>query len=125
MTSKAATIDEYLAELPDDRRAAVSELRALILRIAPTTVEMMQYGMPVFGDLCAIASQKHYLAIYVCESEIVKAHAATLGKVNCGKGCVRFKRLSDLNLTAVESLLREVLKLRKQGIGPSCGRESV
>ena len=119
MQSEATTVSQYLKELPSDRRAALSELRALIHRVAPGTVEAMQYGMPVFGDLCAVASQKHYMALYVCQSELVKAHLAELGKVNCGKVCIRFKRLSDLNLSTVERLLRKVLKLRKAGIGPS------
>ena len=39
MISKAANISEYLEELPSDRRAALTELRALIHRIAPETVE--------------------------------------------------------------------------------------
>jgi uncharacterized protein YdhG (YjbR/CyaY superfamily) len=120
--SKAATISEYLEDLPPDRRSALNELRSLIHRVAPKTAEAMQYGLPAFGDLCAFASQKNYMALYVCESEIVKAHLAQLGKVSCGKGCIRFKRLSDLNLSAVESILRAILELRKQGIGPSCGR---
>jgi len=120
MQSKATTISEYMEELPLDRRAALSELRALIHRVAPKTVETMQYGLPAFGDLCALASQKNYMALYVCEGDIVKAHLAQLGKVSCGKGFIRFKRLTDLNLGAVESMLREILKLRKQGIGPSC-----
>jgi uncharacterized protein YdhG (YjbR/CyaY superfamily) len=122
MQSKATTIDEYLEELPSERRTALREMRALIHRVAPKTVEAMQYGLPAFGDLCALASQKNYMALYVCESDIVKAHLAQLGKVTCGKGCIRFKRLTDLNLNAVESILREILKLRKQGIGPSCSR---
>ena len=122
MQSKAATISEYLEELPPDRRSALNELRALIHRVAPKTVEAMQYGLPAFGDLCALASQKNYMALYVCESDIVKARLAQLGKVSCGKGCIRFKRLADLNLHAVESILREILELRKQGIGPSCSR---
>ena len=120
MTSKAATITEYLEELPVDRRAALSELRALIRRVAPNTVEAMKYGLPSFGELCAMASQKNYMALYVCESDIVKAHFERLGKVSCGKGCIRFKRLADLNLDVVESILGEILKLREQGIGPSC-----
>jgi len=120
MQSTAATISEYLEELPSDRRAALSELRALIHRVAPGTTEAMQYGLPSFGDLCALASQKHYMSLYVCESDLVKSHLATLGKVNCGKGCIRFKRLTDLNLSAVEGLFMEILNLRKQGIGPSC-----
>jgi uncharacterized protein YdhG (YjbR/CyaY superfamily) len=122
MQSKAATIDGYLAELPSDRRSALKEIRALIHRVAPKTVESMQYGLPAFGDLCALASQKNYMSLYVCESDIVKAHLDQLGKVSCGKGCIRFKRLDDLNLSAVESILREILERRKQGIGPSCDR---
>src|SRR5262245_34048458 len=122
MQSKASTIDEYLKELPAERRTALSEMRALIHRVDPKTVEAMQYGLPAFGDLCALASQKNYMSLYVCESDIVKAHLAQVGKVSVGKGCIRFKRLSDLNLSAVESILREILKLRKQGIGPSCSR---
>lgn len=120
MTSKAPTISKYLAELPPDRRAALSELRTLIHRVAPKTVEAMKYGLPSFGELCAFASQKNYMALYVCESDVIKAHLAQLGKVSCGKGCIRFKRIGDLNLGAVESIMRENLKLRKQGIGPSC-----
>jgi uncharacterized protein YdhG (YjbR/CyaY superfamily) len=120
MISKAVTISEYLEELPSERRAALTELRALVHRIAPQTVEAMKYGLPAFGELCAMASQKNYMALYVCESDIVKAHLAELGKVSCGKGCIRFKRITDLNLGTVESLLREILKLRKQGIGPNC-----
>jgi uncharacterized protein YdhG (YjbR/CyaY superfamily) len=122
MQSKASNITDYHEELPADRRAALSELRALIRRVAPKSAEAMQYGLPAFGDLCALASQKNYMSLYVCEGDLVKTHLAQLGKVSCGKGCIRFKRLGDLNLVTVEVLLREILKLRKAGIGPSCAR---
>src|SRR5215218_3186482 len=122
MQSKAATISEYLEELPPDRRSALNELRALIHRLAPKSVEAMQYGLPAFGDLCAFAAQKNYMALYLCESDIIKAHLPQLGKVSCGKGCIRFKHLADLNLGSVEIILREILERRKQGIGPSCSR---
>jgi uncharacterized protein YdhG (YjbR/CyaY superfamily) len=122
MTSNASTITEYLEELPAERRAALSELRSLIHRVTPKTVEAMKYGLPSFGELCAFASQKNYMALYVCEGEIVKAHLAQLGKVSCGKGCIRFKRIQDLNLPVVENILKDILELRKQGIGPSCGK---
>lgn len=120
MQSKATTICEYLEELLPDRRAALSEIRSLIHRVAPKAVEAMQYGLPAFGDLCALASQKNHMALYVCESDLVKAHFGELGKVSCGKGCIRFKRLTDLNLNTVESLLREIAKLREASIGPNC-----
>ena len=120
MTSQATSISDYLAELPPDRRAALTVLRELIHRVAPGTVEAMQYGLPAFGDLCALASQKNYMALYVCESDLVRTLLPTMGKVSCGKGCIRFKRIGDLNLSTIEDLLREILKRREQGIGPSC-----
>ncbi len=112
MTSNAVTVSEYLAELPPERRAALEKLRALITRIAPEATEGMKYGLPCFGELCAFASQKNYMALYVCEGEIVDAHRARLGKLDVGKGCIRFKRIEDLPLDAVESILRAVRKLR-------------
>jgi hypothetical protein len=47
----------------------------------------------------------------------VKAHLPKLGKVSCGKGCIRFQRISDLNLEAVDCLLREILDLKRHANG--------
>ena len=120
MISKAATVKEYLNELSPDRKAALSQLRSLIRRIAPNEVEAMACGMPVFGDLCGFASQKHYMAFYLCDVDTVKHYQTKLGKVSCGKCCIRFKRLDDLNLSVVESILKDALKRRKQGIVAAC-----
>ena len=87
MKSKAGTVSEYLAELPPDRRKALTQLRALVRKIAPDAVETMEYGMPAYtlgGLLCALASQKNYMALYCCETEVVEAHRKRLGKLNCG-----------------------------------------
>ena len=120
MTSKATSVSEYLKELPADRKAALGKLRALINRIAPKATEGMKYGLPSFGDLCAFASQKNYMALYVCEGDIVDAYRAELGKLSCGKGCIRFKRVEDLPLATIESILKDILKWRQQGIPPAC-----
>ena len=46
VTSKAASVKEYLAELPDDRRAAIEAVRTVILQHLPVGYEeVMQYGM--------------------------------------------------------------------------------
>jgi uncharacterized protein YdhG (YjbR/CyaY superfamily) len=44
----AQTIDEYLADLPDDRRGALERLRELIRAAAPEAVEAISYGRPAF-----------------------------------------------------------------------------
>ena len=48
MQSKAATVNEYLASLPADRRAALEALRAQIHRLAPGCEETISYSMPAF-----------------------------------------------------------------------------
>lgn len=118
MTSKATTVSQYLKELPPDRQAALGTLRALINKIAPHATEGMDYGMPIFGDLCAIASQKHYMAFYACDIDIMDSHRSQFGRLDCGKCCLRFKRIEDLPLPVIESILKAIMKKRKKGIGP-------
>ena len=115
MKSKAATVSEYLKDLPPDRRRALTQLRSLIRKIAPDAVETMEYGMPAYilgTILCALASRKNYLAFYCCETKVVEAHRARLGKLNCGKGCIRFQRIEELPLDVVASILKEAVRRR-------------
>jgi uncharacterized protein YdhG (YjbR/CyaY superfamily) len=117
MQSKATTVKDYLDELPEDRRKALSKLRTLIRKTAPAAAEGMQYGMInyMMGNmLCGLASQKGYMALYVCDTAVVDAHRSRLGKLNCGKGCIRFKSLDDLPLDVVADILAEVFQRRKE-----------
>jgi hypothetical protein len=46
LRSDAATVDEYMAELPDDRREAIAALRDLIVEnLPPGYEESMLWGM--------------------------------------------------------------------------------
>ena len=112
MQSAAKTVPAYLKELPADRRAALATLRRMIKETVPDAKESMQYGMPVFavGDcpLFSVASQKHHLALYICQWDAIKKFRGKLGKANYGKGCVRFKKLEDLSLDTVKELIEFV-----------------
>jgi len=113
MQSKATSAKEYLAELPEDRRAALTKIRALVRKTAPAAKEGIQYGMIAYtiGELlCGLASQKQYMAVYCC-SEVVDKHRSRLGKLNCGKGCIRFRKLEDLPLDAVSDILAETAQM--------------
>ena len=48
MTSKPKTIDEYLAALGDEQRAALEKLRKSIRAAAPKAQECISYGLPAF-----------------------------------------------------------------------------
>jgi hypothetical protein len=62
----------------------------------------------------ALASQKNYMSLYVCcitdGVYLAEKSKHELGKVSVGKSCIRFKKLSDLHLPAVEKLLKDAAK---------------
>lgn len=120
VTSAAPTVDAYLLELPPERRAAATAIRALIREHLPTGYEeSMTWGMPSYEvplsrypktynrkplAYAAFAAQKQYFAIYLnmayADSEqdraIRDAYAAAGRRLDMGKCCLRFKRLDDL-----------------------------
>ncbi len=135
MQSKATTVQQYLAELPADRRAAIEVVRATILRsLDPVFKEGMQYGMIGYhvpqsvyppGYHCdpkqplpfvCLASQKNYMSVYLgCvygrperERWFREAWAKTGKKLDMGKSCIRFKTLDDLALDVVGESIRRV-----------------
>ncbi len=115
MKSTATTVAEYLAELPADRQAALKKVRSVIQKTVPGAKESMQHGMAAYdlnGMLFALASQKNHMALYVCEAEVVEAHRSALGKLNSGKGCIRFSKLEELPLDAITQILREAAAKR-------------
>jgi uncharacterized protein YdhG (YjbR/CyaY superfamily) len=117
--SKAKTAKAYLDELPDDRRKALSKVRALIRKTVPAAVEGMGYGMITYtmgSMLFALASQKGYMALYA-NPKAVNAHRSRLGKLNCGKSCIRFRNLDELPLDAVRDILTDTVRRRSDGAG--------
>ena len=123
--SDATTVEQYLAELSDDRRAAISAVRDVILANLPDGYEetmrwgMISYEIPLarypdtYNDqplsYAGLASQKRYMSVYLHsiyadpgeESWFTDAYQATGKKLDMGKSCVRFKRIDDLPLELV------------------------
>ncbi len=63
-----ATVDEYLAAVPDDVRSRMEELRALVHRIVPGVQERISYAMPTFTldgrSVVHVAAWKKHIALY-------------------------------------------------------------
>jgi hypothetical protein len=134
MQSKANTVAQYLAELPADRRAAISAVRDVIRKnLDKDYEEGMLYGMigyyvphRIFPagyhcdptlPLCfaGLASQKNYMSVYLtCWADkdyldwFHKAWAKTGKKLDMGKCCIRFKKLEDLALGVIGEAIRRV-----------------
>ena len=113
MTGKSTQVDDYMVELEPTRRAALDEVRALILETVPDAKETLKYRMPTYeyrgGVLCAFASQKQYMSLYM-DTELVAKHRAELAGLNVGKSCIRFRKLEKLPLATVRIILEETLQ---------------
>lgn len=130
--SGATTPEEYLAELPRERREAISGVRDVILDNLPEGYqEGMQYGMISYHvpldrhpetyngqplSVAALASQKNYMSLYLLgvyydpetEQWFKERFAASGKKLDVGKSCMRFKRLDDLPLEVVGEAISHV-----------------
>ncbi len=131
VSSAAETVDQYLGELPDDRRQAIAEVRQTILDNLPEGyVEAMSWGMISYEVplethpdtyngkplmYAALASQKNHMAVYLTgvygdeetKEWFVERYRASGKKLDMGKSCVRFKSLEQLPLDLIgESIAR-------------------
>ena len=125
MQSDATTVEQYLADLPIERRETVEGVRRVILAKLPDGfVEGMQYGMVGYYvplerypdtyngqplGIASLANQKRYVSLYLMgiyandfdARWFKEAWQATGKRLDMGKSCVRFKRLDDVPLDVV------------------------
>ena len=123
--SMAGSVEDYLEELPRERREALQEVRKVVLDNLPAGyVETMNWGVITYEIplerypdtynkrplmYAALASQKHHMSLYLMcvyshkESRIrfEEKFKARGKKLNMGKSCVRFKKVEDLPLDVV------------------------
>jgi len=130
-----ATVDQYLAALPADRRDALNAVRQVILaNLDDAGEEGMQYGMigyyiphRIYPDgyhcdpkqplpYAGLAARKNYLTLTLGsvygDTDYAKwfrtAWAKTGKKLDMGAACIRFKRLEDLPLDVIAEAIRRV-----------------
>ena len=120
-----ATVEEYIAGLPEDRAEQITRLRELILQRLPEGyAEEMDFGMIAYvipletypstynGHplmYAALASQKRYMSLYLMNvygddktlSWFTEGFAAAGKRLDMGKACVRFRKLDDLPLDLI------------------------
>jgi uncharacterized protein YdhG (YjbR/CyaY superfamily) len=125
MRSDATTVEQYLTELPEDRRRAVEVVRETILANLPEGYEeamnwgMISYQVPlaVHPDTyngqplmyAALASQKNHMAVHLsaiyadddARQDFEASYRETGKRYDVGKSCVRFRRLDDLPLDVI------------------------
>ena len=136
MQSKATTPEQYLSELPEDRRIAMEKLRNVAVKNLPKGFkEVMSYGMLGYvvphetypnGYHCTpelplpffnIASQKNSINIYhmvlyadknLHDWFVAEYPKHCKSKLDMGKSCVRFKKLDDIPYDLIGALLSKI-----------------
>jgi len=109
--TKVKTVDEYLARVSDDKRAALQKLRKTIKAAAPRAEECISYQLPAYrlnGMLVAFGATANHCAFYPMSASTVAAHEEELKDYETSKGTIRFQ--PDNPLPA--SLVRKLVKAR-------------
>ena len=134
-TSAPTSPTAYLARLPADRRADLKALHAAIRQAAPRLKPFLAYSGTIIGygpyhykyasghegdgSIVGLSSRAQGISLYISGQRngttIAEAAKSRLGKVSVGKVCIRFKKLSDLNLPAAMDLVREASALLDNG----------
>jgi len=102
-------VDDYLASVPADARAALLKLRKTIQSAAPKATEEISYQVPTFkhhGGLVAYAAFPDHCSFFVMSTEVMRAHAADLEGYPIGKGSIRFPADKPLPAALVKKLVK-------------------
>ena len=132
VSSKAASPEAYIAELPPERAEQISRVRSLVNANLPDGfVERMNWGMiswelplELYPDTynkqplvyAGLAAQKNHNALYLnCiyasderALRLRERFAAAGKKLDMGKSCIRFKKVDDLAEDALAEAIRSV-----------------
>lgn len=105
----AKTIDEYLAGVSPEQRAALELLRGKIGAAAPGAQECISYGQPALRKgrvVCGFGATKKHCALYLFSDTTLDAFLDDLDRFSVSKGTVRFQPESPIPAALVEKLVK-------------------
>jgi len=136
MQSKATTVEEYIQELPEDRKKAIEQLRKVIKKNIPKGFkEGMGYGMIGWSvphsiypagyhcspelplPFASLASQKanisfYHMGIYAIPELLAwfteEYAKLNIGKLDMGKSCIRFKNIEKIPYQLIGELCSKI-----------------
>ncbi len=87
-------MDEYLAALPADRRAALEHVRSVVAALVPDAEEGRSYGVPAFiyagRPLLGFSAAKRHLSLFPFSPAAIEAVKDRLEGFDVAKGTIRF-----------------------------------
>ena len=110
MKSPIRTVDDYLAGLSAEDRAALQKIRRVVHATAPGAEECISYGMPAFrlkGRLIAgFRAAAGHCSFHPMSGETVATLEAELAGYQTSRGTVRFASRSGLPATLIRKLVK-------------------
>lgn len=125
-----ASVDDFLAAVPDDRRRAEAERLCMILREVTGEPPVMwgssivgfgsyrytyESGRTGYGPLAGFSPRKQQLVVYLVGGfeERHSSVLARLGPHKTGKGCLYLKRLNDVDESTLRELIDRTVRVHK------------
>ena len=122
----AAAVDAYLAALPPDQRAALTDLRQRLARLLPGHVECLSYAMPGFREpgakgkmVAGYAAFARHLGLYPHSGSIIPALAAECMGFKTSKSGVHFTPDQPIP----DALLERIVRARQAELAAGNGRK--
>ena len=110
MAAKAATIDQYLATVDDEKRQALEKVRKAIKAAAPDAEECISYGLPAFKlhgkAIGGFGASANHCSYYPMSGAIVAEQADLLKAYETSKGTIRFPPDKPLPASLIKKLVR-------------------
>ncbi len=123
--AKFQDVDEYMAQLPDDRRAVMEQLRRTIRSTAPDAAESISYNMPAFRlggrFLVSYEAFKRHYSLFPWSDGMVAELGEEMQPYAVGKGTIRFPADEPIPL----ELVTRIIEIRSREVGLEAGARDV
>ena len=106
--ASVTSVDEYIAQTPQEFHGKLQELRATICAIAPDAQERISYSMPFYdykGRLVYFQLWKKYIGLYI-PTPVLEEHASELEAYKTTKSAVHFPLNEPLPLDLIKKLVQ-------------------
>jgi uncharacterized protein YdhG (YjbR/CyaY superfamily) len=117
-------VEDYIAGLPGDRRAAIDLLRQTIKAAAPEATETIAYSMPAFRSnggqfLVSYAAYKQHYSLFPASGAVVEVLGEEIRPFLAGKGTIRFPAGEPIPT----ALVKKVVRVRLEEIAARSGTQ--
>ena len=108
-SNKVENIDDYISDFPGETQKYLNEIRELIRKLAPDSVESISYAIPTFSlnekYLVYFAGFKNHIGLYPTPVGM-EAFKEELSNYKTGKGSVQFPLNKPLPIALITKIVK-------------------